>query len=117
MSASQADALSAIAFQLSVALEAYEREVAGMVRAPLDPEQYRCVSRRMDEMRMYSAALPSVSVAWVEVTIRHFELLQGIWTGAQQGTPDPARLEESHRALRDAVQRLSRKCGLLMPVA
>jgi hypothetical protein len=115
MSASQAPALSAIAFQLAAALDAYEQDVAVMVRAGFDPDLYQRVSRRMDEMRLYAASLPSLSVPWVEVMIRHFELLHGIWNGVQDPEADPAQVQALHRELRGAVQRLSRKCVQLMP--
>ena len=117
MSASEAGALGAIAFQLAAALDVYERDAAAMVRVPFDPDLYNRVSHRMDEMRMYAASLPSVSVAWVEVMIRHFELLHGIWGGVQADGTDEARLKELHARLRDAVQRLSHKCVQLMPSA
>lgn len=113
MSASQAPALSAIAFQLAAALDAYEQDVALLVRSPVDPEAYHRVSQHMDQMRMYAAALPPVAVAWVEVMIRHFELTHGLWRPhAQQ-----ADLKQLHARLREAVRSLSRKCVLLMPAA
>lgn len=115
MSASQAQALSAIAFQLAAALQAYEEEVAVMVAAPLDAEQYQRVSKRMDEMRMYATALPTVSVAWVELMIRHFELTHGLWREQQdRGAADLRALQAQ---LTEAVFRLSRKCVTLMPSA
>jgi hypothetical protein len=115
MSASQAHALSAIAFQLAAALEAYEEDVAAMVRAPRDPEIYHRVTKKMDEMRLYAAALPQVSVAWVEVMIRHFELTHGMWRAQKEGGADG--LGELHANLQEAVLRLSRKCVQLMPSA
>jgi 7-keto-8-aminopelargonate synthetase-like enzyme len=115
MSASQAQALSAIAFQLATALQAYEEEVAAMVAAPLDAEQYQRVSKRMDEMRMYATALPPLSVAWVEVLIRHFELTHGLWRAQQYR--DATDLRALQARLAEAVFRLSRKCVQLMPSA
>jgi hypothetical protein len=115
MSASQAQALSAIAFQLAAALQAYEEEVAVMVAAPLDAEQYQRVSKRMDEMRMYATALPSVSVAWVELMIRHFELTHGLWR--EQQDRGATNLRALQAQLTEAVFRLSRKCVQLMPSA
>lgn len=117
MSASHVPALSAIAFQLAAALDAYEQDVAVLVRVGFDPDVYQRASRRMDEMRLYAASLPSVSVAWVEVMIRHFELLHGIWNGVQDPARNPAELQALHAELRGAVQRLSRKCVQLMPCA
>jgi hypothetical protein len=114
MSAAQTPALSAIAFQLAAALDAYEQDVALLVRAPVDPEAYHRVSGHMDQMRMYAAALPSLAGAWVEVMIRHFELTHGLWK--QQGSAD-VDLDQLHAQLREAVRTLARKCVLLMPSA
>ncbi|MGV3571164.1 MAG: hypothetical protein ACO1PB_11235 [Ramlibacter sp.] len=104
MSASQASAFSAIAFQLVAALERYEEDVGRLVRAPADPELYQRVSRHVDELRMYVGAFPSLSVAWVEVLIRHFELTHGIWK--QQQAPAPDGLAALERNLVVAVSRL-----------
>jgi hypothetical protein len=109
MSASQGSALSAIAFQLAAALEAYEADVATLLRAPLDPELYQRVSRHVDNMRMYSGALPALSVAWVEVLIRHFELTHGLWR-VQQGVADQAVMQGHHEHLRAAIARLRQLC-------
>jgi hypothetical protein len=112
MSASQAHALTAIAFQLLAALENYEKDVAAMLHGPLDPEAYRRVSGHIDTMRMYAAALPALSVAWVEVMIRHFELTHGLWR--VQRAPEAADLAQLHAQLLDAVRRLSHKCVQLL---
>jgi hypothetical protein len=112
MSASQAPALTAIAFQLLAVLETYERDVAAMLKGPLDPEAYRRVSKHIDLMRMYAAELPVLSVAWVEVMIRHFELTHGLWRA--QHAPETIDLGELHTQLRDAAHRLSQKCMQLL---
>jgi hypothetical protein len=112
MSASQAPALTAIAFQLLAALETYERDVAVMLKAPLDPEAYRRVSKHIDTMRMYAAELPVLSVAWVEVMIRHFELTHGLWR--VQHAPEAADLPQLHAQLREAARRLAQKCVQLL---
>jgi hypothetical protein len=116
MSASQSHAFSAIAFQLAASLDAYEQDVAAFLGGSFDPDRYRRVSRHMDDMRMYAAALPSLSVAWVEVMIRHFELTHGLWRVEREGT-GTVDLQALHAQLREAVQRLSRKCVTLMPSA
>ena len=116
MSVSQAPALSAIAFQLAAALDAYEQDIAQLVRGPFDPDAYERARRDMDQMRMYAAALPSLSVAWVEVMIRHFELTHGIWR-LQKDPEDGCDLQQLQLQLRSAVQRLARQCVQLMPAA
>lgn len=116
MSVSQGAALSAIAFQFAATLDAYEQDVAKMMAVPFDPERYRRVSAHMDAMRMYAAELPPLSVAWVEVMIRHFELTHGLWR-AQKGGDASVDLRHLHAQLHEAVQRLARKCVQLMPGA
>jgi hypothetical protein len=116
MSVSQGHALSAIAFQLAAALESYEEHVDSMLRGPFDSDLYQQVSRDIDAMRMYAAALPQVSVAWVEVLIRHFELTHALWRLQHDGSAS-AELETLRENLAEAVHRLSRKCAQLMPSA
>lgn len=109
MSASQASALSAIAFQFLATLEAYEEDVAALVRVPLDLELYRRVSRHVDDMRMYAGALPFLSVAWVEVLIRHFELTHGLWR-LQKGAVGAAMGAGQQQHLQQAIERLRELC-------
>lgn len=116
MSASQAHALSAIAFQLAATLERYDEDVARLLKGPLDQDLYRRVSAHVDQMRMYAASLPAVSVAWVEVLIRHFELTHGLWR-AQRDLAEATALPQLHAQLRDALSKLSRRCVELMPAA
>jgi hypothetical protein len=115
MSASPAPALSAIAFQLATTLETYDEDVGTMLRGPLDPELYRRTSSEIDTMRMYAAALPALSGAWVEVMIRHFELTHGLWRAHQD--PAAVDVQQLHGQLRVAVRRLSHKCLQLLPAA
>jgi hypothetical protein len=79
MSVAQGAALAAIASQLAAALDFYESEIETMTAHPQDLDAYRRVSGRMDQMRLYVSALPQLSVPWVELLIRHFELTHGIW--------------------------------------
>lgn len=79
MSASSAPALDAIALQLVASLNAYERDVGRMIDSWLDMELYRKVSEQVEEIRLYSAALPRMSVQWVELLIAHAELVHCLW--------------------------------------
>ena len=116
MSANAAHALSAIAFQLAAALEAYEQDIARLVRRPMDGDAYQGASRKMDQMRLYAASLPQVSVAWVEVLIRHFELTQALWR-LRTIEEQAEGLDELFAVHHDAVRRLMGKCSQLMPRA
>jgi hypothetical protein len=116
MAAFDAPALTAIAFQLAAALDAYEQDVSALVATSFDPERYRRVSRHMDAMRMYAAALPSLSVPWVELMIRHFELTHALWR-AQKDPAAAGELDPLLEQVRSAAQALSLRCTRLMPTA
>jgi hypothetical protein len=79
MSASEAPALDAIAMQLVAALDAYELDTATMIAAWPDLDHYAEVSEKVETIRMYCAALPEVSVPWVELLIAHAELIHHLW--------------------------------------
>jgi hypothetical protein len=79
MSAPHAPLVTAIAFQLSAALEDYQMHVDGLSDPWSQREQYDLVSRRFDEVRMLKGALPELSVAMVEVLICHVELMKALW--------------------------------------
>jgi hypothetical protein len=100
MSVAQGAALAAIANQLATALDSYESEIEVMAAHPQDPEAYRRVSGRMDQMRLYASALPQLSVPWVELLIRHFELMHGIWQLQQHKikSDELSVLREQHRS-------------------
>ena len=116
MSASCANVLGAIAFQLAAVVDAYDQDIAELVESGFEPDLYRRVTRQVDEMRMCAAALPPVSVAWVEVMIRHFELTHGLWRVQKNGSGLP-EMRAVHQALQQSLQRLSRECAQLMPAA
>ncbi|MGV3571369.1 MAG: hypothetical protein ACO1PB_12280 [Ramlibacter sp.] len=114
MSASSAPALDAIAFQLAAALDRYELEFDALARHWPEMEQYAGVSGRMDELRVYSASLPDLSVQYVSLLIAHAELVHGLWkTQTAGGYPAEslAGAREEHRA---AIAELRRKCLRLL---
>jgi hypothetical protein len=115
MSASQALALTAVAYQFSAALQSYAEDMDRLVQEGAQAERYQRISGRMDEMRLYAVSLPTLSAAWVEVLIRHFELTHKLLRAQQQRTA--ADLADVQFGWRDAVQRLSRKCLQLIPAA
>lgn len=79
MSAHDQPQLDAIAFQLVAAVESYEQEVDLLLAAWPDMEQYRAVSERIEAVRRYAAALPTVSVQFVALLIAHTELVHALW--------------------------------------
>ena len=111
MSAFQSNALDAIAFQLAGALEKYDQDVERMVDTWLDMELYCSVSDQVEQIRMYSAALPRLSVFWVELLIAHAELVHSLWRlHFRQDPLDRSRLEEVRVRHSGCVASLRSRC-------
>ena len=109
MSASQASATTAIAFQLIGALEAYRTEIVQLTASHVDSETYHRLRLRIDEMRRYSAELPSLSTAWVKLLILHFELAHALWK-QQQGGMAAESLEAVRDRHRGCMERMRAQC-------
>lgn len=115
MSAHHAPALDAIAFQLVAALEQYEQDAGTMVATWLDMEQYGKVSDEVEQMRMLSAALPQLSVAWVEFLISHAELVHSLWRlRFQEREEDRGRLEAVRTRHAECLRSLRARCVRLL---
>jgi hypothetical protein len=115
MSASHAPTLDAIALQLAAALDQYEREVASMIETWLDMELYGTVSERVEEIRMYSADLPQLSVQWVELLIAHAELVHTLWRLRFREDPqDRLHYEEVRARHAGCLDSMRRRCHRLL---
>ena len=115
MSASQAPALDAIAFQLAAALEDYEQHVAVMVDTWLDMELYREVSDQIEQIRMFCAALPQFGPPWVELLIAHAELVHSLWRLRFRDDPsDRKKLGQVRTRHAAAVESLKGPCMRLL---
>lgn len=102
MTASHAPILDAIAFQMVAALERYEQDCARLTESWLDMELYREVSEQVDQIRLYSASLPQLSVPWVELLIAHAELIHQMWRAQS------ARLAAGDHAFAQTLERHAR---------
>lgn len=111
MSASHAPALDAVAFQLTAALDHYEQDVGRLAASWIDIELYREVSHQVEQIRMYSSALPQARAQWVELLIAHAELMHCLWQTHPASGAEP---KESVAAVRSrnsaAVAALRRRC-------
>lgn len=91
---------AAIASQLLGALDQYDKDLSLLVTHGLDPELAQQVSERFDLMRMYSTALPALSVTWVELLISRFDMTHAMWSNRNGGTSHRvAKLYEYHRSV------------------
>ena len=111
MSVTQAPVISAVAFQLSAALENYQMHFDGLIDPWSQSAQHALVSRTFDEVRMRKGALPELSVDMVQVLICHVDLMKALWL--RNSTP-PECTEEELRRLRtrhrEAVETMREHC-------
>jgi hypothetical protein len=111
MSATQAPAISAIAFQISAALENYQMQVDALADPRSQRRQYDLASRGLDQVRMLKGALPQLSVPMVEVVICHVELMKALCLAGSQrearDLPSLGGLRGKHRA---AVAAMRERC-------
>jgi hypothetical protein len=104
MSAFPRPALSAIAFQLAGALEAYEDQIDLVLTPPLRLEACRQASDRLDEVVMLKGALPQFSVQAVELLVCHTELMHVLWGAVRADEGARADLVARHREATGALR-------------
>jgi hypothetical protein len=115
MSAFEAPAVDAIVLQLASALDGYERDVERMVETWLDMELYSQVSDEIEQIRVFAAALPQLSVPWVELLIAHAELVHSLWRlRFREQEIDRAMLEEVRTRHAACVALLRARCLRLL---
>lgn len=115
MSASQAPALDAIAFQLVAALEKYDQDVTAMVASWLDLDRYHAVSDQLEQIRLFSGALPGLGVLWMELLIAHAELVHSLWRlRFQEVDADRVILDEVRERHARCVESLRLRCLRLL---
>lgn len=111
MSATHTPMVTAIAFQLSAALERYQMLVEDLVNPWLQRELYDRISRCFDQVRMLKGAFPDLSVAMVEVLIRHVELMKALWLATTvPGCSRAQAIEDLRRKHGGAVDGMREKC-------
>jgi hypothetical protein len=111
MSVTHAPMLTAVAFQLSAALESYQIHVDALTDPWSQRRQYEAVSHAFDEVRMLKGALPDLSVLMVEISICHVELMKALWlAGSSSESHDPAALQELRERHRDVVSAMRERC-------
>ena len=111
MSVAHAPILTAVAFQLSAALENYQMHVDDLVNPWSQTAQYDLVGKVFDEVRMLKGALPDLSGDMVEVVICHVELMKALWLA--NTTPperDAAEVDELREKHREAVETMREHC-------
>jgi hypothetical protein len=111
MSANHAPVLTAIAFQLSAALENYQMHVDSLSDPWSQRRPYDLVSHAFDEVRMLKGALPELSVLMVELSICHVELMKALWlAGSSRESHDATALQKLREKHRECVAAMRERC-------
>jgi hypothetical protein len=111
MSATHAPVLTAIAFQLSAALESYQMHVDSLTDPWSQRRQYDLVSHAFDQVRMLKGALPELSVLMVEVSICHVDLMKALWlSGSSRESHDARALQALREEHRELVAAMRERC-------
>jgi hypothetical protein len=110
VTASQALALDAVAFQLLAALDRYEVSIDEMLLAWPDLGGYNVASAGIDEVQRYCSSLPRLSVGFVSLLIARAEMIQCLFAHDPADPEKVAACARSHAAalagLRDKCKRL-----------
>jgi hypothetical protein len=75
-----------------------------------DPELYRQLSDRFDEMQMEAALLPGLAASWTELLITRVDFTHALWTLTVPSRVD-GRVVAFHARHKIAIQEVRRRCG------
>lgn len=103
---------SAIAFQLAATLDAYEQAL-GQLRLPGPaPDALARLAQHFDEMQLYAASLPQLSVSWVALLISRAEFTHHLWRA--HGATDTGNLPLLLEQHKEAIGTLRSRCRRLL---
>ena len=100
---------AAIASELVRELTAYEDDLRELLQRRWDPELYRQLSDRFDEMQMHATLLPKLAGPWTELLITRVDLTHALWT-----LSSPSRINGKvvayHAMHKVLIEEVRRKC-------
>ncbi|GAB3772329.1 hypothetical protein GCM10028796_42760 [Ramlibacter monticola] len=100
---------AAIASDLARRLTAYEDGLRELLQRRWDPELYRELSDRFDEMQMQATLLPKLGVSWTELLITRVDLTHALWS-----LSSPSRMNGKvvafHARHKVLIEEVRRKC-------
>lgn len=100
---------AAIASALVRELTAYEDGLRDLLLQQWDPEKYRALSDRFDEMQMQATLLPKLGVSWTELLITRVDLMHALWsfTAPSRINGKVVALHARHKV---RIEEVRRKC-------
>ena len=103
---------SAIAFQLAATLDAYEQELGRLRLVQPAPDTLAQLAQHFDQMQLYAASLPQLSVSWVALLISRAEFTHDLWRA--QGAPEPGNLQILLEQHKEAIDGLRSRCRRML---
>jgi hypothetical protein len=102
----------AIASQLLSALDEYDQDLQPLARG-YDPERYASLAQQFDQLRLYAASLPELSLPWVSVLVSRAEMTFNLFR-AQQDANARAEVVAFIERHRTQVEELRGSCARLI---
>src|SRR5215813_7071869 len=100
---------AAIASELERNLNVYEEGLRDLLQRRWDPELYRRLSDRFDQMQMQATLLPKLASNWTELLITRVDLTHALWT-----LSSPSRMNGKvvafHARHKVLIEEVRRKC-------
>ncbi|GAB3645647.1 hypothetical protein [Ramlibacter alkalitolerans] len=104
---------AAVAAELARQLTEYEDGLRTLLQGRWDPELYRALSNRFDELQMKASALPLLSASWTELLITRVELTHALWTLTAPCRVN-GRVVAYHARHQLLIDEVRRQCGEYM---
>lgn len=103
---------SAIAFQLAATLDAYEQELGKVRLGGPTVDTLAQMAQHFDQMQLYAASLPQLSVSWVALLISRAEFTHHLWRA--QGRTETGNLQLLLEQHKDAIEGLRSRCRRML---
>jgi hypothetical protein len=100
---------AAIASELVRQLTEYEDGLRELLQRRWDPELYRALSDRFDDMQMHATLLPKLAASWTELLITRVDLAHALWTQTSPSRVN-GKVVAFHARHKVLLEEVRRKC-------
>ena len=100
---------AAIASELVRQLTEYEDGLRELLQRRWDPELYRALSDRFDDMQMHATLLPKLAASWTELLITRVDLAHALWTQTSPSRVN-GKVVAYHARHKVLLEEVRRKC-------
>lgn len=107
---------AAIARQLSQELRTYDDKLRELLQRRWDPELYRELSDRFDDMQMQAQLLPALAASWTDLLISRVDLTHALWMLSAPSRIN-GRVVAYHAQHRVLIEEVRGKCQAYVDLA